>query len=111
VGKALTHRLPPRHAAVYQIVPGHLRGDALHAELRQRGEQEAPRGHGRLRGKVVSGGGHRPTTLAATGNRTARARGLGIAGDTSHVRGASGGLMDLGHLGEDRLGVGHLFCG
>ena len=111
VGKALTDSLPPLHEAVYQTVTGHFRGYAIHEELRQRGEQDAYGGHGRLGGKVVIGCGHRHATLAATGKRPALNRRLGIDGDASHVRCAIGGLIDLVHLGKDRLGLRDFFGG
>ena len=111
VGQALPDRLPPLHAAVSQTGTGHFRGDALHDELRQRGEHDAYGGHGRRGGKVVLGCGHRHATLAATGNRPALNRRLGIDGEASHVRGAIGGLLALVHLGNERRGVRAVFCG
>jgi len=110
-GKALPHSLPPLPEALSQTGTGSFRGDAIPAELRQRGAQDAYGGHGRLRGQVVIGCGHRHATLAATGKRPDLPRRLGIDGEASHVRCALGGLIELVHLGKDRIGLRDVFCG
>ena len=111
VGKPFSHGLPPRHESVYQAITGHLRCDPLDQQLVQRWEKDADGGEGGRGVKVVVDRCDGGTRLAPPREGADVDGGLGLHGAASDVVRRLSGLMDRGHVGEDRFGCWDFFGG
>ena len=103
------HPYAPGAVGEGQCATGDLRDHALHPQLRQRGQEDTHRSHGRVGGKIMIRCRHRHATLAATGKGTDRDRRRRVERDASHIWCGIGSLIDLVHVREDHLGWGDFF--
>jgi hypothetical protein len=104
-------RFPPLCEAIDKTVTGYFRGDAVHEECHERGQEDAHGGHSGHRLKIVVGSIDLHAVLPAASEGADFDRRFGGHRNPQHIVRAIGGVIDLGHRVEDGVGFRDFFCG